>query len=309
MRAGRTVLVTGASGFVGRAVVPLLVDASYEVQAVHHAGSKPSVRGVGAHRVDLTDGVATKALVDSLRPSHLVHLAWYTTPGLYWSSDRNRDWLAASVSLLHAFAAAGGRRAVLVGTCAEYDWRDGVCSETTTPRRPDTLYGTCKNKLYELSTAHAASAGYSAAWARLFFPYGPGEASERLVPTVVRGVLEGRPVELSHGHQRRDFVFVEDIAAALVRLLESEEVEGAVNIGSGTATSLRELVTTIVERAALPADVRFGARAAGDGGPPLIVADTARMRGELGWEPAITLGEGIDKTISWWRRRLTQGGT
>ena len=300
-----TVLVTGASGFVGRAAVPQLARAGYEVHAVHNAGPAPRTPGVRAHRIDLTEPTSARALVRAVRPTHLLHLAWYTEHGAYWSSDRNLQWLGASIELLRAFAATGGRRAVLAGSCAEYDWSHGVCSELTTPRRPDSAYGTCKHALHEVAMAHAATAGYSAAWARLFFPYGPREQSRRLVPTVIRGILENRPVQLSHGHQRRDFMFVDDAAGAVVRLLGSE-VEGAINVGSGEARSLRELVAAIVDRAALPADLRFGALPAHDE-PPLVVADTRRLREELGWEPQIKLADGLDRTIGWWRRQLYSG--
>jgi nucleoside-diphosphate-sugar epimerase len=238
-----------------------------------------------------------------VRPTHLLHLAWYTAPRLYWSSDRNLDWLAASLRLLRAFAAAGGRRAVVTGTCAEYDPSEGVCSEATTPRRPGSLYGVCKNALHDVALAHSAGAGYSVAWARLFYVYGPGEPATRLVPAVVQGLLEDRPVELSHGRQRRDFLFVGDVAAALARLLGSD-FEGAVNVGSGDAMAARAMVDAIVERVGRPGDMRFGACETAAAEPPLIVADTTRMRTEVGWTPAIALDEGIDATVSWWRDRL-----
>ncbi|HKP89361.1 MAG TPA: NAD(P)-dependent oxidoreductase [Thermoleophilaceae bacterium] len=298
------VLVTGASGFVGRAVVPLLADAPYEVHVVRHSRAA-AVPGAREHRADLLgDPHAAEALVEAVAPSHLLHLAWYTEPGRYWTSGLNLDWLAASARLLRAFAAAGGRRAVLVGTCAEYDLTDGTCVEGVTPLRPTTLYGAAKNALQEVSAAHTGVAGYSAAWARLFFAYGPGEPPERLVPATVRGILAGQSVELSHGRQLRDFVFVEDVAAALVKLLGSE-VEGAVNIGTGQAVSLRDVVEAIAERLGQPADLRFGARPADPNEPPLIVADTTRLRDEVGFAPAVSLAEGIDRAAGWWRERVS----
>jgi nucleoside-diphosphate-sugar epimerase len=294
-------LVTGASGFVGQAVVPLLVEAGYEVHAVHATRSAPPTPGVRAHGVDLTEPGAAEALVGAVRPSHLLHLAWYTAHGRYWTSERNLDWLAASVRLLRAFAAAGGLRAVGVGTCAEYDLDGGrVCSEATTPRRPASLYGACKNALHDVAVAHAAVAAYSAAWARLFYVYGPAEPPTRLVPAVVTGLLAGRPVELSHGRQELDFLYVEDVAAALVRLLGSD-VEGAVNVASGEARSVRAMTGAIADRFGAPGDIRFGARA-GDAGPPLIVADTTRLREEVGFAPSVEPADAIDRTISWWRR-------
>lgn len=300
--ANRCVLVTGASGFVGRAVLPRLAASGYEVHVVTHTSAAPDLPGVRAHRLDLLDASATEALAGAVRPSHLLHLAWYTTPQRYWSSARNLDWVEASLRLLRCFAAAGGERVVVAGTCAEYDLTGGRCSETTTPRRPASLYGVCKNALFEMATTHARSAGHSLAWARLFHPYGPAERPERLVPSVVRNLLAHRPVELSHGRQERDFVFVEDVARALVRLLDSE-LEGAVNIGSGEATSVRSVVAAIADRIDAPADVHFGAREAGDDGPPLIVADVSRSRDELGWTPTVPLDEGIERTVSWWREQ------
>lgn len=299
----RRVLVTGASGFVGRAVLPQLAASGYEVHVVTRTHAAPDVPAARSHRLDLLDGSATEALIAAVRPSHLLHLAWYTTPVRYWSSDRNLAWVEASLRLVRSFAAAGGERVVAAGTCAEYDPSGGRCSETTTPRRPASLYGTCKNALFEMALAHARSAGHQLAWARLFHPYGPAERPERLVPSVVRNLLVGRPVEVSHGRQERDFVFVEDVGHVLVRLLDSE-LEGGVNIGSGEATSVRSVVTAIADRIGASAEVRFGARDAGDEGPPRIVADVSRLRDELGWVPTVPLDEGIERTVRWWREQL-----
>jgi nucleoside-diphosphate-sugar epimerase len=299
------VLVTGASGFVGGAVLPRLVDAGYAVHAVHHAGPRPDTPGVYAHRADLMNRVASEALVESVQPSHLLHLAWYTTPRRFWTSDRNVAWVEASFRLLRAFAGHGGVRAVVTGTCAEYDWRAGRCSEESTPRRPSSLYGVCKNALFEVATAHARSAGHSLAWARLFHPYGPAERPERLVPSIVRNLLAGHPVDLTHGQQERDFVFVDDVADGLARLVDSD-LEGAINMGSGEATSVRSVVATIADRIGGRAEIRFGARAAGDQDPPLLVADVSRLRGELGWARTVPLAEGVDRTVRWWREQLTR---
>jgi nucleoside-diphosphate-sugar epimerase len=300
-----SVLVTGASGFIGRAVLPRLVDDGYVVHAVHRAPSFPAVPGVRSHRADLFDQSATESLVRAVQPSHLLHLAWYTTPQRFWASDQNLAWVEASLRLLRAFGAAGGARAVLAGTCAEYELR-GRCSEADTPLRPASLYGVCKNALHGMATAHARDAGYSLSWARIFYLYGPREAGERLVPSVVRGLLAGRPVDVTDGRQRRDFLFVDDVASALVGLLGSS-LAGPVNVGSGEAISVRRLVSAIGDNVARPELLRFGARASAGDEPPLVVADTTRLREGLGWRPTVRLEEGIDRTVSWWRDQLAYG--
>src|SRR5439155_6654344 len=136
---------------------------------------------------------AVRALLAAVRPTHLLHLAWIATPGVYWTSPENHRWVEASLHLLRCFAAGGGRRAVLTGTCAEYDWSAaGVCHETQTPLRPTTVYGVCKDELRRRAEEVCRAAGVSLAWARLFFLYGPGEHPARLFPGVVQALRAGR---------------------------------------------------------------------------------------------------------------------
>jgi nucleoside-diphosphate-sugar epimerase len=295
-------LVTGAAGFIGRAALPMLVDAGYEVHAVYRSRPRMHVPGVRWYRADLLGRNAGAALVKAVRPTHLLHLAWYTTPEKYWASPENRRWVEASLSMLRAFAAAGGRRAVLAGTCAEYEATDGRCSERNTPLRPNSLYGACKNALQEMAAAQARDMGYSTAWARIFFPYGPGEPAVRLVPSVTRNLLAAKPVELAHADYQRDFLYVEDVASALVRLLSSD-LQGPVNIASGEATSLSAVVSKIEHAVGRTGLVRLGTKPVRDDQPPVVLADATRLREGLEWEPTIPLDDGIARTVSWWQRQ------
>jgi nucleoside-diphosphate-sugar epimerase len=294
------VLLTGATGFLGRHCLPLLLDRGVEVHATTRGPRQPEGTGVTWHQADLLDDQAVRAVVADVSPSHLVHLAWDVTPGAWADAPAHMDWTAASLTLLRAFSDAGGQRAVFAGSCAEYDWSQGLCSEDGRTV-PATLYGASKRALGLIAESYAARAGVSLAWARVFFVYGPHEPAGRLVPTVARAMLTGNIAECTSGTQCRDFLYVGDVARALTTLLWHEAV-GPFNVGSGRATAVRDIVLTIADKLNGRHLVAFGARSAA-GEPPVVTADIARLNA-LGWSPQYTLEAGLDQTIDWWRAVL-----
>ncbi|MHB8234882.1 MAG: NAD-dependent epimerase/dehydratase family protein, partial [Solirubrobacteraceae bacterium] len=247
---------------------------------------------------------AEQPLVAEIAAQRLLHLAWYTEHGRFWSADENLDWLAASVRLLRAFAQAGGRRAAIAGTCAEYDWTqlDGPCREldgaagAATAERPETLYGACKRATRLVCEAYAREADLSLAWGRVFLLYGPGEDERRLVPQVARALLAGEPAPTSDGAQLRDFMHADDVAAAFAALLDSD-VQGPVNVASGEAVSIADVLTLIARSAGHPELLRLGELPRRDSEPDLLVADVRRLREEVGFTPSMALEQGISETV------------
>ena len=279
MSAGR-VLLTGATGLIGRHLVAPLEALDYEVVAVSR---KPGCL-IGDLLAD-PQGVVVRAEAD-----HLVHLGWHDGPDR-WNAPDNLDWVGASLNLLRAFAEFGGKRAVMVGSCAEYDWSAGRLSETT-PLMPATLYGASKAAAGMAALAGAPALGVSLAWARPFFCYGPGEPEGRLFGDLIRGLSDGQPVACTDGLQRRDYLHLDDVAGALVALLASE-VEGAVNIGSGKAIAVRDLILTVARGMKRESLVRLGARSRPEGDPDLVEADVTRLSGEVGFRPRHDIESGV----------------
>lgn len=302
----KRVLLTGAGGFVGRRCVPELLARGYEVHTVGRpaAPTDEDPAGLHHHAVDLLDAASVRALLTKVAPTHMLHLAWYTEHGKFWTAVENLAWVGASLSLFEAFAAAGGRRVVAAGTCVEYAPEgDAPCQEFSTPLAPTTLYGACKHATRTALEAFARQEGMSHAWGRLFFPYGPGEPGARLVPSVARALLAGEPALCTHGRQVRDFIHVEDAAAAFVALLDSG-VEGAVNVASGRPVTLAEVVGKVAASAGRPDLVRLGARPAPAGEPHALYADARRLREEVGWSPRRGLDEGIAETVEWLKKEM-----
>lgn len=302
MSSGR-VLVTGATGFVGRHTLAPLINGGHEVHAVARRPGEAHGDGVCWHAADLLDGAAIRALVAEVRPERMLHLAWYAEHGLYWAADENLAWVGASLELLRAFAAAGGRRAVLAGTCAEYAWGGTApLHEQGSSLAPASLYGAAKHALAIVASPWAAQSGVSLAWGRIFFLYGPHEHPERLVSSIARRLAAGRPAPCSTGEQRRDFMHVADAAAAFVALVDSA-VEGPVNIAAGQAPTVAELAVELGRLAGRPELIRLGELPARPGDPAVIAADVERLRHEVGFDRDRDLSAGLADALAWWRAR------
>ncbi|HLJ57656.1 MAG TPA: NAD-dependent epimerase/dehydratase family protein [Chthonomonadaceae bacterium] len=295
----RRVLVTGASGFIGRCCLGPLVARGYEVTAV---SSRPA-RGGAVRWVqrDLLNVEAATALMAAERPDALLHLAWYAVPGRFWEAPDNFAWIRSSLALLRAFLRSGGRRIVTSGTCAEYAPSGVPCLEGRTPLQPTRTYGACKHAVHSMQAALCRQAGAGQAWGRVFHTYGPGEPPQKLVTSVIDSLLAGRPARCTHGRQVRDLMHVRDVGDALVALLDSD-VQGPVNIASGRPVALGDVAKTIGEQLGRPDLVQLGAIESPPQDPPVLSADTARLRCEVGWLPMFDLEAGLRDTIG--RRRM-----
>jgi len=308
----RRALVTGASGFIGRWSVPALLDLGYQVNAVLSASHGPQVpaelRGAELHRCDLFCGAEIDSLMHRIQPTHMLHFAWIAQPGVYWHSNDNFRWLSASEHLLRSFHAAGGRRIVMAGSCAEYDWSgQGIFDERASPLAAEGAAGTpaytaCKLRLQRFLAEFSARPRFSSAWGRIFFQYGPYEHPERLVASVICSLLRDREALCTHGRQVRSFLHVADVGAAFAAMLDAD-VEGPVNVGSDQQVTLAELIERIASRIGRVDLVRLGARAAPEE-PPLLIPSTRRLREETSWKPRFTLDEGLTDAIRWWRGQL-----
>ena len=294
------ILVTGASGFIGRHALAPLVKAGAEVHAVSRSPLDNAPPHVIAHRTDLLDQVERHQLVREVRPQLILHAAWETAHGQFWTAPANLDWAAASLELAREAAEHALERFVGVGTCFEYAYgNDGDCHEQSTPIAPYTLYATAKDATRRALAAFAETAGLGFAWGRVFLLYGPGETPTRLVPHVARNLLAGRQAPISKGLAVRDFIDARDAGNALAALALSP-VNGPVNIASGQGVTVRELALTLGRLAGRTELVEIGALAERQE-PERLVADIARLRDEVGFDAIRPLEEGLAEALDHWR--------
>lgn len=298
----KRVLVTGASGFLGQQCLQQLLLRDYEIHAIS-SSVQDKQNDIHWHQLDLSDYAKTNQIVKEVGATHLMHLAWRAAHSGLWNAMDNQPWVGISINLLDAFREHGGKRVVGVGSCGEYDWRQGICVEGLSPTQPDTFYGVCKGAVRDVFMDIGQRTDLSIAWARPFFIYGPGEHPSRLVSNVIVSLLKGEEALCSHGRQVRDYLHSQDVADGLVTLLESS-VEETINISSGEFTSLRDIISFIGQELKKPELVKLGAREAAAHEPPVIIGDTRKMKELIGWQAKLTMEEGLKKTVDWWKIEL-----
>lgn len=304
-----TVLVTGATGFIGSHVVRELGARGLDVRATVRSTSDRTAVADLVDQVDWVECDLSRASSGQLQElcesvDACIHAAWYVEPGKYAHASENVSWVGTSMRLLEALAARGCGRAVYLGTCFEYDHRPGYLAEDS-PTRPWTLYGAAKLSTALMGARLAERMGVDFSWARLFYQFGPCEQERRLVPHVVRTLLAGEEVAVTEGRQIRDFLHVADVAAALVDVAGSDHT-GAVNIGSGRPVSVRDVVQCIAEIVDGSERVRFGARPDSPSDPPFICANNEVLEKEVGWKPRFDLQAGLRDTVAWWRGKMIE---
>ncbi|RED50816.1 NAD-dependent epimerase/dehydratase family protein [Aestuariispira insulae] len=301
------ILVTGGSGIVGRHAVNALASQGHDLHLIsRHPVQNPDHE---THQADILDIPAMEQLLKAVRPESILHLAWETEHGEYWHSPNNLNHVAASLHLAKQFRELGGGRFVAAGTCAEYSWAEKDLSapldEKTALCHPHTLYGQSKLSTFRLLGKYAETSGLSFAWGRLFLLYGPGEQARRLCPDVILNLTNNQPVKCSSGKQIRDFMHTEDAGRAFAALLDSD-VQGPVNMATGSALPLSGFVQELAEQLGRPDLVKLGALPDRPDDPKQLIAKTDRLKHEVGYHPVHTLESGLRDTIAWWRANRSE---
>jgi nucleoside-diphosphate-sugar epimerase len=288
----RTVLVTGASGFIGRALVRRLVAEGHTTvcSSRHPAGVVEGAEWVAG---DLADRAFVRRLVSHARPAVVYHLASHVT------GSRSIDVvpttlvnnLVASVSVLEAVADAGCDRTVLIGSGDEPMPGDTPCSP----------YAATKWAVGGYARMFASLYGTPLTTARPFMVYGPDQPdTSKVVPYTIMSLLRGEAPTLSSGQRLCDWVYIDDVVDALVVLADAPRALGrVVDVGSGRLHTVRQVVETLATLVGTGIKPVFGGLPDRPGETEAVadVAETARV---CGWRAATDLHEGLKRTVAWY---------
>ena len=235
-----------------------------------------------------------------IRPEVCLHLAWYVQPGKYPSALENMNLLRASLRLTETLADAGCQRLVAAGSLFEYDPQLATAATEDSPTNPSTLYAASKLALYEALAQFCRLTKMRFTWTRLFYQYGPHEHPQRLVPVIINSLLRNEIAKLTPGNQVCDYLHVADTARALYAITQSD-LCGVVNVGSGTAHTVKEIAQQIGHLMRKPELIGLNALPYVPGWPIHLVADNSRLLTGTNWRPAFQLDEGLRNTIDWWK--------
>lgn len=230
------VFITGCSGAVGSRLTLLLLKSGYKVRGVR--GSKPCKvmdRNHFCEKLNLLSTTTSLNLVD-FKPDILVHTAWITTPGVFWESPMNDQWVKASKKLIKEFVQSGGKYLMVTSTCAEYSWETTIPISETSETSPLSRYG--KSKLELLTWVRQQEIPFL--WTRTFFQFGLDEPNGRLIPSIIDALLAGKNFEVKNSNDIRDFIFIEDVVQVLAKLIEKKYL-GVINIGTGSGIDVRSI--------------------------------------------------------------------
>lgn len=273
-----TVTLTGATGFVGRQILRDLLDRGCSVRVLvrdparlHDVSSAGRLEVVHTSDLFAEENDRLAELLD--RSETLIHAAWHGEPG-HFTSPLNLNCLTGTLNLARAFAAVGGTRFVGVGTFAEYDPSADLMTPDTA-LVPNTLYGACKASAFHVLRCFFDTQGVSFAWCRIFNLYSAGSGgegvNERGLVSYIRGQLQaGEPVLLTRGDQERDYLEVKTAAERIADVALGEQ-QGAVNICSGEAVTVRQVAERIADEYGRRDLLRFGVRPENVFDPPRAV--------------------------------------
>jgi len=300
---GKKILVTGASGFIGTHLCRRLCEADVEVHGISRIERSDKEKSVQWWQGDLARQKRVRQLLKAIRPDVIFHLAGHVTGvrDLEAVIPSFRNNLLTTVNLLTEASEIGCRRFVFAGSMEEPDLSNPhvvAVSPYSAAKWATSAYCRMFHALFQLPVVIL----------RVFMVYGPGQHDLRkLIPYVILCLLRKEAPKLTSGQRPIDWIYVEDVVEGFLAAAQSPGMEGeTIDIGSGVLVTIQTVIDHLVRLMGAETKACFGTL------PErpferVCAADVAKSNTMIGWNPKISLVEGLQRTVNWYERQLEEG--
>jgi len=301
------ILLTGATGFLGSHILDKLVENGYNVAILKRSWSDTwrinyLLDQIKIFNLDLT---SLEEIFQSIKPEYVIHLATLYSK---FDSDADIDNMHKSnvyfpADLLEIGVKHGLKGFINTGTFFEYDCTQQPINENN-PIKPFNLYAQTKLDFELILKSYSEKINISTF--RIFSPYGERD-NNKLIPMLIQKALSKQTIQLSDGMQKLDFIYALDVAGVYIEALkvmllkENLGSYNVYNLGSGTPTSVREVVSVVEQNLGEHIDVVWGDPSTVD--IPIAYADLSKIKKELSWIPSYSIHQGIANTIEYYRNK------
>jgi dTDP-6-deoxy-L-talose 4-dehydrogenase (NAD+) len=291
------VVVTGATGFLGRVLCQKLLESGHDLLGLSRTG-KPdnSSHSKTITYVPYSMGERLPKDVIDFSPEVLIHLAWSGIPD--FSEQKCVENVESQMRFLKETEKLSKLKKIIgAGTCREYGEKQGACLEGER-FLPGSYFSWAKQSLGDYFALGCRRREIRFVWFRIYYVYGPGQRAESLIPMLIKAFKANRLPEINNPLAVNDYIYVDDVISAFIKATEDEKCHGTFNLGSGKTTSIVE-IAGLVERIIRNTDsfsselVKKASKNKSDLG---MWADISLSGRQLGWSPMISLAEGIKLT-------------
>ena len=295
------VFITGGTGFIGRYVLKHLEKEGYNILLLTRASKENISSIIKSKKVDIVSGDLSdinkwKNKLIQFKPDTTIHLAWEGIPD--YGVNKSIKNLKYGLNLFEELAEIGCKKIICTGSCWEYGQNQGKISEDF-PVKSSNAFTTAKNALHLLGREIAIENNMQFIWTRLFYVYGPGQRGNSLIPYIIKCVKEGKKPKIKTPSARNDFIYVEDVAEAIVTILKKCNQSTVYNIGSGYSTSIQEIVREVCN--CYNIEYIQKNKQWTEDQTINFWADISKIKKKIGWEPKVNIVEGVKNTVSYYK--------
>ena len=290
MSKDRNIIITGATGLIGKEAIPFLIKEGFKIYALTTKNIKPD--NVNWINCNIFDFDKLKEIFSNIKAEYLLNFAWITG-GDYLTNEKNLLFLESGKKMMELFRKYGGKRAIYAGSCLEYKQKSTLLKENDPTHSPN-LYVKCKNELRKYCMEYSKNNDISFCWGRIFYVFGHNENPSRLTRIIIDNLKSNKATELNCPNNKLDYMYSKDIAQAFVELLKSD-YKGICNICTGKGILLKDYALLIQEILNKKDLVKFDANKPSD---ISIIGDNSILKNIIKFSPKYDTYSGLKEILS-----------